>query len=621
MRYLWFEAENFKGIPRARLELSLGGSSRVFSLVGLNESGKTTVLEAIDYFQAFDPEGAEISPKQLGDWAAPSPHELIPIAERTNFNGAVTLRCGVEIDEEDIDALRNYLKSTKGYRLERMSTTLEVTDSSFYADSRFRRRTTAWSGLELTGKARGTKDTRTVDSLSNTHVRAATSFLGTRLPTVWFFPNFLFEFPERIFLELEDNESESNLFYRTLLQDILDALDQNLEIKRHIIDRARSNRESEHDNLRAVLLTAGRHVTTTVVSAWNRIFADRELDEKSVRLEYVWDEDDGLYVSFRLEDDGGEFSITERSLGFQWFFVYLLLTTYRGRRKGPNEDVLFLFDEPASNLHSTAQSALLSSLSELSNDATIIYTTHSHHLINPEWLGSTFVVTNEGVDPRIISADNTARRTSIAVTPYRRFAAEHPNQSHYFQPILDVLEYAPSQLELVPSVVMTEGKNDYYILEYFQKVVLPRKEDEVLNLLPGGGAGTLDRPIQLYLAWGRPFIALLDSDKGGRREAERYLEKFGLILEQRLIDLKAAAGDKSVSGMESLLPQKDRLAIQKVAEPTARRYTKKGFARGIQEALVTRRRVTVTATSKRRVDKLLGTLRGALDSVSKSTPQ
>jgi hypothetical protein len=245
----------------------------------------------------------------------------------------------------------------------------------------------------------------------------------------------------------------------------------------------------------------------------------------------------------------------------------------------------------------------------------IIYTTHSQHLINPEWLGSTFVVSNEGVDPRTISADNSARRTSIAVTPYRRFAAEHPNQSYYFQPILDVLEHAPSQLELVPSVVMVEGKNDYYILEYFQKVVLPRSNQNSLNLLPGGGAGTLDRPIQLYLAWGRSFIALLDSDKGGKREAERYIEKFGAVVEPRLVDLRSAARDKRVSGMESLLLQKDRLAIQKVAEPAAHRYTKKGFARGVQEALVTRRRVTLTATSKRRIEKLLVTLRASLEAL------
>ena len=51
--------------------------------------------------------------------------------------------------------------------------------------------------------------------------------------------------------------------------------------------------------------------------------------------------------------------------------------------------MLFLFDEPASNLHPTAQAALLASLEKLSENAVVIYTTHSHHLINPLWLETT----------------------------------------------------------------------------------------------------------------------------------------------------------------------------------------------------------------------------------------
>jgi hypothetical protein len=179
-----------------------------------------------------------------------------------------------------------------------------------------------------------------------------------------------------------------------------------------------------------------------------------------------------LWIRFRLEDADGLFSVSERSLGFRWFFVYLLLTTYRGARKASTSDMLFLFDEPASNLHQTAQRALLSSLGELSQRAVIIYTTHSHHLIEPAWLGTTFVVANKGADPDVVTADFTADRTDIHLTPYRQFAAQHPDQSHFFQPILDVLDYAPSDLELVSEVAMVEGKSDFYLLEYFQRIVL-----------------------------------------------------------------------------------------------------------------------------------------------------
>ena len=46
MRYKEFYFENFKGIEKMRLPLTGG----VTTLIGLNESGKTTILEAIFCF-------------------------------------------------------------------------------------------------------------------------------------------------------------------------------------------------------------------------------------------------------------------------------------------------------------------------------------------------------------------------------------------------------------------------------------------------------------------------------------------------------------------------------------------------------------------------------------------
>lgn len=139
------------------------------------------------------------------------------------------------------------------------------------------------------------------------------------------------------------------------------------------------------------------------MSSWNQIFHDRPISEKRVTIEIGDDNEDGpeaalgrIWVQFRIEDADGLFTIGERSLGFQWFFVYLMLTNYRGRRKETDDNMLYLFDEPASNLHPTAQGMLLKSLGKLSDKAVIIYTTHSHYLIEPAWLGTTSVVANEG---------------------------------------------------------------------------------------------------------------------------------------------------------------------------------------------------------------------------------
>ena len=49
MRFKSFEIRNFRGIEHAKLDLIPSGAG-IFTLIGLNESGKTTILEAISTF-------------------------------------------------------------------------------------------------------------------------------------------------------------------------------------------------------------------------------------------------------------------------------------------------------------------------------------------------------------------------------------------------------------------------------------------------------------------------------------------------------------------------------------------------------------------------------------------
>jgi hypothetical protein len=625
VRYTFFEFTNFKGIRAARLELSESSSARVYTLVGLNESGKTTILEAIDLFQAEEDD--EVSPKELSGWVAPDPHWLMPISERTNFTGRIEIRTGIELDDDDVASVAAHLKSVDGYKLADLGRRPEIIDRYEYEDSKFIRRATAWDNLRGTGRTKQGKTDKELSHVAdNPRWNSAARFLRSRLPTIWYFPNFLFDFPEKIYVEEDSKETPANQFYRALFQDILQTLPREIDLQKHIVERAQSDKATDRDNLQQVLLNASREVTETIVGSWNRIFKGKSIGDKQVRIDLGRDDSETtdelgndipgrLWVRFRLQESDGEYSIRERSLGFRWFFVYLLITTYRGKRRGSQNETLDLFDEPASNLHQTAQRALLASLGELSKTAVIIYTTHSHHLINPAWLGTTYVVTNRGLDPSMISADYSAKRTDITVTPYRQFAAHHPDQSHYFQPILDVLDYTPSDLELIADVAMVEGKSDFYLLSYYQRVVLDLPDTQRLRLLPGGGAGTLDDVIQLYIGWARPFVALLDSDRAGRVQSDRYVEKFGNVVAPHLVLLSEASGKAAAKGIESLLNDRERLDFQRLVDPQAKTYNKKTLWLGVQEALVAERSVKLTATTQKALDRVLSTLRHRLDAV------
>jgi hypothetical protein len=189
-----------------------------------------------------------------------------------------------------------------------------------------------------------------------------------------------------------------------------------------------------------------------------------------------------------------------------------------------------LFDEPASNLHAAAQQKLIESFPEIATGEHVLaYSTHSHYMIEPRWLEQTFIVTNRADDPAKnlldeISLDDES--LDIKVTPYRSFVNSHPSQTSYFQPILDRLEVVPSRFDLTRESIILEGKSDYFILRYAKRL-LDFKE---LPLMPGLGAGTFAALAALHVGWNLKFLFLLDGDKQGKQERDRYTKDFGVPL-------------------------------------------------------------------------------------------
>ncbi|MBD2222830.1 hypothetical protein H6G33_38620 [Calothrix sp. FACHB-1219] len=200
--------------------------------------------------------------------------------------------------------------------------------------------------------------------------------------------------------------------------------------------------------------------------------------------------------------------------------------------------------------------------------------------------------------------------TNIEVQRYRAFINQHPNQQTYYQPILDVLEYRPSNLEAVIDVIMLEGKNDFYTLSYFQEIII--KPEQKLVFLPGTGSGSLDTVIRLYYAWGRNFIVLLDSDAEGRKQKMRYQEVFKGIIQDRLFLLEDVENSWSNCAMEKLFDSKDLLNIQKSVITETQHFDKKQFNIAIQENLAKRVAIRLSNTTIGNFKKLLNFLNQSL---------
>ena len=317
-------------------------------------------------------------------------------------------------------------------------------------------------------------------------------------------------------------------------------------------------------------------------------------------------------MEFSIKSEDGIYNINERSLGFRWFFSFLLFTNFRPHRKSSSKGLLYLFDEPASNLHPSAQQELLKRFKKLceNKNVTIIYTTHSHYLIDPSNLENTFVVMNRTLESANISTDSP-KSTDIKVERYRKFMSSKSPISYYAQPILEVLDYRPSNLEFVPKSVFVEGKNDYYTLSYFNEVIFGSLVD--FKFVPGIGASHLDTLISLYIGWGRNFIVLLDADAEGHKQKNRYLGNFGEIVSQRIFTLGDIDQAWDGKNMEDIINNNEKLLFQKTSLPQSEVFEKGLFNKTIQECLINQRNFDWGEDTKENFKKILCFLKEELE--------
>ena len=588
MKFTYFKFKNFKGIGLQKLDLSKNLDSRVFALVGLNESGKTTVLEAINYF-VYKPES--LKALELDNYEVEDIHNLIPINKRDNFNDTIEIEAGIELEDDDIEEIRKAFKSNN-IILTKYSKSISYTQIYYFENSIhiIKKNKRVW-----TYDFKGTKGKSKIENKIG-HVQAlvANEIIKKRMPSILYFPNFLFEFPERIYLDEEVTDTKHK-FYQKIIQDVLDSLDNNTNIKEHLINRIKSEDEKDKRNLNSLIGKMQKQLTEIIFTKWNQIF-NKELTKTEIVLDRGID-DYGAFLEFNIKDDVDTYRIIERSLGFRWFFVYILLTQFRSFRK-LNNNVFFLFDEPASNLHPSAQMELLKSFEKLPK---VIYTTHSHYLINPKWLENTFVIQNEAIDYNNEVKYNS-KNTNIKIHKYRNFAANYPTQTNYFQPILEVLDYRPTNLELVPNVVLTEGKNDFYTYSFIQFNILDFGD---IKLVPGTSASNLETLISLYLGWGRKFIILLDSDKEGLKQKKRYCEVFGESLKDLIYTYADIETEWNNYQTEDLFDEIDKKTIQEYYYPDEIKYSKKTFNRSIQELYINNIRIELTDKTKYNFNKAL----------------
>lgn len=603
MRYQKFRIANFKGIKNTEVDLRSATGANVFALVGLNESGKTTILEAI---HSFSPDYRTRSLRKIGAKdAAEAARERLPRHLLARFTGDVTVEATIEITEREKRIVAEALKSECDLiiSVDDIPNVFTLTRSDSFERGDYKDTVNRF-GFELRGRKRSDRKDRI---LSGEDYDSVYYYLWSHAPDIAYNDSFIFDFPKRIYLT--QRPGTGDWVYRKMFEDVLatgrvpyDLEDvtrriRNDHYKMSWIDFFTAwSQEDEKARVQQIVDQASETITKAVFGKWNKIFGE-DAGDKEISVQfgvekgrvfdkqsksYVETDEHDLYISLEIKQGIRRFPIQDRSLGFRWFFAFLMFTQFRTKRS-EDRPVLFLFDEPAANLHSAAQERLIESFPEIATgDNMLLYSTHSHYMISPDWLEQTFIVTNSADAPGIAVVDSAIIEDDsldIKAARYRTFANDHPSETSYFQPIIDRLEVKPSRFDVSLPSVIVEGKSDFYILRYAGLLL---KFDD-LRLIPATGSGTFDALIAIGAAWGTKFAFLLDNDNAGAKERARYALDHGARAEA-LCCLSDFEG--SLKDIESLL---DADALKKIGDHLeVTKPSKKLIMRFFQERLAKR---------------------------------
>lgn len=572
MRYQKFVIEEYRGI-HSPIEFNLDRES-IFPLIGVNECGKTTILEAL---LAFD----YTADKQNGGRHL---HDVENLYSLDPCHPRITAH--VEIDHIDLVARLGALAEEPMYVQHLKTVQLVVENAAIFGDDvmqEFSAQVDGYlkrNGVETSDEEVDDEDDspaegelekvrqlrkrvrkyekicRVIDRLPSlpSHTLVITRNLGSKkmysmsgvpelqatlqhslakiivrdLDFILYFDDFRHDVPTRIPIAKSGDDEWTRiletLFSKTHEQLSLGQLPTMDERKRQ-----------------SALAKVERHLNKTLTSQWEKF----HLEERSslyIRLKYSAEKEPMIAFDVREtaeNEDEYFFNIKDRSKGFFWFFNFVMRLEFNPKMHSGDGQIIYLLDEPGSYLHSRAQDQLCSKLVDLSRSSKVFYCTHSHHLLDPHRIPFCSI--------RIVEKDElksiTVRRVYDHSTERRLDAA--------FQPVFEALQVRPAAIDIDrKQVLIVEGICDFLAFDMF-------KPSDSTAIVPGVNAHSIQYHISWLLAWGVDYRALWDNDKEGRAKRDEAETHFGKEEADRRFRLLPLPAGKRKRLLEDLFDDND----------------------------------------------------------------
>lgn len=488
MKIVNFKIENYRAIESVELNLNFSMNP----IIGINESGKTSILQAL---LAFD---------KTRDRLNQGEH----LSFQNKYSTKDTKNCFIEaslyLDEEEFEELIKYINIK--------------TSSDDYEKICLLKETKIKLKRCLDNKnylyENNILDEKLCIKIAN--------FLVSKLPTILYFDDFTDRVPEKIEFPDEykvDGKLKLNKLreWQEIIEEIFkraeaDGIDDNpLKDYMNIKDQDRKD-----DILSDIQATLNKEI----IDEWKKIKkSSKSLADDSEELELEIVHRDNVF-EFKVRDKAFQgkkrtFSISERSKGFQWFFNYMVKLKFNPNYKKSLENSIFLLDEPGSYLHSSAQGELLAELKRVSKKNSIIYCTHSQFLLNPEIIRLGSIKIAEKKESKVYLENYGNYKSSMdkgALTPvYQALQLNFAN-------------------DYLGNVIITEGITDFYLFKMIQTHT--SKINKEIKFIPSLGASQSTSLISLALSYSKDFLIFLDNDKAGRKSLKQYQKQFGDSIER-----------------------------------------------------------------------------------------
>ena len=365
MKFTKFLFENYKGISSVAIDMTDG--KKPICLLGLNESGKTSILQAIETLGRLC-KGKEI---QNGERKS-----MMPKGGK-NYTGIVKFQAELELSDKDRMFIQNELKSCEVTFEEDFFKGLNVCFEYKFKNLAF---------IEVKKSINGIYD----ENKESDKIDFLNKVLEESVPSIVYYEDFIFDVPESIYFGDKVNQAEDkweNEKWQSIFDDIYNRVgEQGSGGFKKNVDEWLVDHEGDSDIVDRRLLWMSNELDNEITKKWKDIFKNSS-SFKSIEIKKEQEAEYKIWIKSENE----QFRVSERSKGFRWFFTFLILTEIR---KSRGENTLFLLDEPASNLHASAQERIKDVLKKLCDNSQVIYSTHSPYLLDYNNLDRTYLTKN-----------------------------------------------------------------------------------------------------------------------------------------------------------------------------------------------------------------------------------